>query len=81
MAATLTLPENETAIWDGRLALTARVGGLSAVPERNPALVAVAQEGRRLTLEQAEDLVAWRSIAADRVRHAFAGAVNPPQPL
>ena len=79
--AALSLPENETVIWDGRIALTARAGGLSAVPDRNAALVAVEKEGRRVSLEAAEDLVAWRPLAADRVRHAFAGAVNPAKPL
>jgi tRNA(Ile)-lysidine synthase len=76
----LNLPVNAVTIWDGRIALTARESGWRAVPERNAALVALEKDGRRLTLQQAEGVVEWRALAADRVRHALASAVNPLQP-
>lgn len=77
--APLDLPVKSVAIWDGRLALTALETGWRAVPERNAALAAVEKEGRRMTLAKAGGAIEWRSLAAERVRHAFAGAVNPPQ--
>ncbi|UPT62062.1 MAG: tRNA lysidine(34) synthetase TilS [Hyphomonadaceae bacterium JAD_PAG50586_4] len=79
--APLNLSVNAVTIWDGRIALTARESGWRAVPERNAALVALEKNGRRLTLQQTEGAVEWRPLAADRVRHALASAVNPLQPL
>jgi hypothetical protein len=76
----LNLPVNAVTIWDGRIALTARESGWRAVPERNAALVALEKDGRRLKLQQAQGAVEWRALAADRVRHALASAVNPLQP-
>lgn len=80
-APALPLPANQTVIWDGRIALAARAPGWRAVPDRNTALLSLEQAGRRVPLDAAAGDVAWRSLTAERVRHAFAAAVNAPQPL
>ena len=79
--APLDLPVNAVVIWDGRIAFEAREAGCRIVPKRNAALLAIEKDGRQLTLDQAGRVVTWRVLAAERVRHAVAAAVNSSQPL
>lgn len=78
--APLALPANSEVIWDGRLGITALAPGWRVVPDRNRELHAF-KKGPDLNLyPQAPREIRVRSLAAERVAHAFAPDINPGKP-
>ncbi|MBL8546283.1 MAG: tRNA lysidine(34) synthetase TilS [Hyphomonadaceae bacterium] len=69
--APLALPPGEAVVWDGRLALTARAPGWTALPAENGELLAFSDGERRLRVSAALEFVHVRPLAAERVQHAF----------
>ncbi len=71
--APLPLLANVEAIWDGRLAITALEEGWRVVPARNPNLAAFENSAQRAQPQ-------LRSLAAERIAHAFAPDINRAKP-
>ncbi|MEQ1489802.1 MAG: tRNA lysidine(34) synthetase TilS [Terricaulis sp.] len=74
--APLPLLANVEAIWDGRLAVTAPGEGWRVVPARNAELAAF--ENEALLAQRAQPQL--RSLAAERIAHAFAQDINRAKP-
>jgi tRNA(Ile)-lysidine synthase len=76
----LQLPANVEAIWDGRLGVTATEPGWRSVPARNGELVAFENGLVHKRYRDVRDHFRLRSLAAERVSHAFAPDINRAKP-
>ncbi|MEZ5973186.1 MAG: tRNA lysidine(34) synthetase TilS [Hyphomonadaceae bacterium] len=78
--AALPLAVNVEAVWDGRIAVRASEPGWRVVPARNKARAAFENGPLRRKFEDAGPPLCVRSLAAERVAHAFAPDINRSKP-
>jgi hypothetical protein len=78
--APLQLSANVEAIWDGRLGVTAPEPSWRIVPARNGELVAFENGLVHKRYRDVRDHFRLRSLAAERVSHAFAPDINRAKP-
>jgi tRNA(Ile)-lysidine synthase len=76
----LELPAGVEVVWDGRIAVTASMPGWRAVPARNRELVAFENGLVHKPYAEVRELMNARSLATERVRHAFAPDINLAKP-
>lgn len=78
--APLELPAGVELVWDGRIAATAPGPGWRAVAARNRDLVAFENGLVHKPYAEVRELLRARSLAPERIRHAFAPDINPAKP-